>query len=214
MTGSVLSTDDLIGEAEQTSLDYLTVWANALGQLPEDVHHTTGSAVAELRRHPDNYTSFADRFTKQFRKITEEEQGHEDLAEDCTAWQELKSNIAHTIDASAGLDQFLQQLDLRSKEPSPPAGSVRLMTIHAAKGTEAEHVYVIGMAEDNIPSFQSIKKGNTSPQMEEERRNCFVAITRTKEQLTLAVAGKYRGWAKQPSRFLAEMGLLPEHHSD
>ena len=211
MTGAVFPADDLIGEAEQTSLDYLTVWANALEQLPEAVHQTTGSAVAELRRHPDSYALFADRFTKQFRKITEEEQGHEDLAEDCTAWQELKSNIAHTIDASAGLDQFLQQLDLRSKEPSPPAGSVRLMTIHAAKGTEADHVYVIGMAEDNIPSFQSIKKGNSSPQMEEERRNCFVAITRTKEQLTLSTARSYRGWNKQPSRFLNEMGVLQEH---
>jgi DNA helicase-2/ATP-dependent DNA helicase PcrA len=82
------------------------------------------------------------------------------------------------------------------------------------KGTEADYVYVIGMAEDNIPSFQSIKKGNDSPQMEEERRNCFVAITRTKEQLTLSVAGRYRGWAKRPSRFLAEMGLGPENHSD
>ena len=58
------------------------------------------------------------------------------------------------------------------------------MTIHAAKGTEANYVYVMGMAEDHIPSFHSIKKGDDSPQMEEERRGCFVAITRTKEQLT------------------------------
>ena len=75
-------------------------------------------------------------------------------------------------DRELDVDQFLQQLDLRSKEPSPPSASVRLMTIHAAKGTEADYVYVIGMAKDNIPSFQSIKKGNESPEMEEERRNC------------------------------------------
>jgi DNA helicase-2/ATP-dependent DNA helicase PcrA len=43
--------------------------------------------------------------------------------------------------------------------------------------------------------------------MEEERRNCFVAITRTKEQLTLSTAKQYRNWPKKPSRFLNEMGL-------
>jgi DNA helicase-2/ATP-dependent DNA helicase PcrA len=44
--------------------------------------------------------------------------------------------------------------------------------------------------------------------MQEERRNCFVAITRTIETLTLSYAGKYNGWRKAPSRFLGEMGLL------
>jgi DNA helicase-2/ATP-dependent DNA helicase PcrA len=82
------------------------------------------------------------------------------------------------------------------------------MTIHAAKGTEANYVYLIGMAEDNIRSFQGIKKGDDSPEMEDERRNCFVAITRTKEELTLSTASSYRGWSKQPSRFLKEMALI------
>jgi hypothetical protein len=72
---------------------------------------------------------------------------------------------------------------------------------------EAEYVYVIGVAEENIPSFQSINKGNDSPEMEEERRNCFVAITRTREQLTPSTASQYRGWPKTPSRFIGEMGL-------
>jgi len=44
--------------------------------------------------------------------------------------------------------------------------------------------------------------------MEEERRNCFVAITRTIETLTLSYAEEYRGWPKKPSRFLFEMKLL------
>jgi len=43
--------------------------------------------------------------------------------------------------------------------------------------------------------------------MEEERRNCFVAITRAREWLCLSFADRYRGWPKQPSRFLHEMGL-------
>ena len=45
-------------------------------------------------------------------------------------------------------------------------------------------------------------------EMEEERRNCFVAITRSMKTLTLSYAESYRGWHKEPSRFLFEMGLL------
>ena len=69
-------------------------------------------------------------------------------------------------------------------------------------------LYVIGLAEDVMPSFQSRQKGAGSPEMEEERRNCFVAITRTKECLVLSRGKSYRGWTKAPSRFLVEMGLV------
>ena len=96
---------------------------------------------------------------------------------------------------------------MRSKEPSTKPGMVTLMTIHGAKGKEFDFVYVAGMAEDIIPSYQSRQKGDTSPEMEEERRNCFVAITRAKECLILSRAERYRGWLKQPSRFLVELGF-------
>ena len=82
------------------------------------------------------------------------------------------------------------------------------MTIHAAKGREFDFVYLIGLAEEIMPSYQSKKKGDQSLEMEEERRNCFVAITRTRECLVLSYAAKYRGWQKKPSRFLREMHLV------
>ena len=82
------------------------------------------------------------------------------------------------------------------------------MTVHAAKGREFDYVYVVGLAEDVMPSYQSRQKGDKSAEMEEERRNCFVAITRTKECLTLSRAERYRGWKKAPSRFLVEMELV------
>lgn len=96
---------------------------------------------------------------------------------------------------------------MRSKEPPVGPAAVTLMTIHAAKGKEFDHVYLVGLAEDVLPSFHSLKAGETSPEMEEERRNCFVAITRAREWLCLSYADSYRGWSKQPSRFLREMGL-------
>ncbi|MCC6715784.1 MAG: ATP-dependent helicase [Gammaproteobacteria bacterium] len=82
------------------------------------------------------------------------------------------------------------------------------MTVHGAKGREFDFVYVIGLAEDTMPSYQSRQKGDSSPEMEEERRNCFVAITRAKESLILSRANSYRGYPKQPSRFLVEMGFV------
>ena len=66
----------------------------------------------------------------------------------------------------------------------------------------------MGLVEDQLPSWAAVKKGGDSPQMEEERRNCFVAITRAKEKLTMTYSKNVFGWDKQPSRFLYEMGLL------
>ena len=71
------------------------------------------------------------------------------------------------------------------------------LTIHASKGKEFDHVILIGMANDELPSFQSLKKGLQSAEMEEERRNCFVAITRAKKVLYLTYSKSYFGWKKK-----------------
>jgi superfamily II DNA/RNA helicase len=72
---------------------------------------------------------------------------------------------------------------------------------------EIARLFVIGLAESILPSRQSREAGDDSPEMEEERRNCFVAITRTKQLLILTSAERYRGGQRQVSRFLGEMGL-------
>ena len=81
------------------------------------------------------------------------------------------------------------------------------MTVHGAKGLEFKHVYLLGMAQEVLPSFQALRKGATSKEVEEERRNCFVAITRVEETLTLTRSQQYYGYPKKPSQFLAEMGI-------
>jgi len=116
--------------------------------------------------------------------------------------------ISASVGGGLSIEAFLQELQMHSKESQIKADMVVLMSIHAAKGKEFDHVYLAGLVEDELPSFQSKKKGDNSPELEEERRNCFVAITRTIKTLTLSYADKYRGWKKEPSRFLAEMGLI------
>ena len=96
--------------------------------------------------------------------------------------------------------------DLASKAPRPRPETVRCMTVHGSNGLEFKHVYLIGMAQEVFPSFQALRKGVRSREVEEERRNCFVAITRAERTLTLTRAERYYGYSKAPSQFLDEMG--------
>ncbi len=133
-----------------------------------------------------------------------------DAADDKAAWDICLKEIRAEKGADIGLDELIQGLALRSKEPPRDLSTVTLLTVHASKGLEFDIVYVAGLAESIMPSWQSVNKGDESPEMEEERRNCFVAITRTRERLILSRATNYRGWSKGPSRFLSEMGFAEE----
>ena len=99
-------------------------------------------------------------------------------------------------------------MDLRPKVTRPGRDAIQCLTIHLAKGKEFEHVYLVGMAEDHLPSYHARRKGANSRAIEEERRECFVGITRAHTSLTLTYAASYFGWPKEPSRFLSEMGLV------
>jgi DNA helicase II / ATP-dependent DNA helicase PcrA len=130
-----------------------------------------------------------------------------DAADDKAAWETAARHIRAEKGSDIDLAELLQGIALRPKEPPTDPGAVSLLTIHAAKGLEFDHVWVIGLAETVLPSWQSLKNTATPAELEEERRNCFVAITRTRQTLVLTRAEKYRGWAKEPSRFIDEMGL-------
>jgi DNA helicase-2/ATP-dependent DNA helicase PcrA len=123
-------------------------------------------------------------------------------------FEALFAEIASHYGTELTLNVLLQELDLRSKAPLPPRGAVPCFTVHASKGLEFKHVFLAGMVEDQLPSWAAVKKGDHSREMQEERRNCFVAITRAQESLTLTYSTRMGGWAKRPSRFLSEMGLL------
>jgi DNA helicase-2/ATP-dependent DNA helicase PcrA len=126
-----------------------------------------------------------------------------------TTWSDLYNEISLQYGAdNVTLHLLLQEMDLRSKAPRPPVGAVPCHTIHAAKGLEFDHVYLAGLVEDQLPSWAAVKKGEHSREMQEERRNCFVAITRTQETLTVTYSQVVQGWRKTPSRFLYEMGLV------
>lgn len=131
-----------------------------------------------------------------------------DYTDEKKVWNSIYQQLKNNYGAEVNLSTFLQEFSMVSKEPEPQKTDVQCLTVHASKGKEFDYVFVIGMVEDELPSFQSKKNGDTSVEMEEERRNCFVAITRTMQKLTLTYSDRYFGWKKKPSRFLYEMQLL------
>ncbi|MBV5329280.1 MAG: ATP-dependent helicase [Chlorobium sp.] len=129
-------------------------------------------------------------------------------SEEVGTWKELHGSLLreHSPE-NVTLHMYLQEMDLKSKAPIRVPGSISCFTVHSAKGLEFKHVFLIGMAEEVFPSYQAVTKGANSREMEEERRNCFVAITRVQETLHISWAQRYNGYPKKPSRFIEEMGF-------
>lgn len=108
------------------------------------------------------------------------------------------------------LNDFLNEISLVSDVSEHQDGNnkVNLMTIHAVKGLEFDDVFVIGMEEGIFPHYNSINEG-TAAAIEEERRLCYVAITRAKKNLWMLNAKKRMLFGNtqvnMPSRFMDEI---------
>ena len=110
------------------------------------------------------------------------------------------------VEAEPTLAGFLQEQALYSQADTiTSGGSVTLMTLHNAKGLEYAHVFIVGMEEGTFPHARSLDEQN----LEEERRLCYVGITRAMQSLTLSYAKLRSNWSEReyqmPSRFLSEI---------
>ncbi len=104
------------------------------------------------------------------------------------------------------LAEFLNELSLLSDQDALSGDAINIMSVHASKGLEFSHLFVIGLEEGFFPLL------GDSNDIEEERRLAYVAITRAKRTLTLSFAASrfYRGKRERldASRFIAEAGLV------
>ena len=130
--------------------------------------------------------------------------------------QEILSGLKDFVDireqtgeGEADMRAFLSEVMLatdQDEKDTDDQPKVTLMTVHAAKGLEFKHVYVVGVEEDLFPSSMS---QDSLAQIEEERRLLYVAITRAKETCTLTYAGsRFRNGQTvmtSPSRFLSDI---------
>ena len=124
--------------------------------------------------------------------------------------RELKSSIQNYVDTAPEptLAGFLEEIALYTdlEEYNQGDDAVVMMTIHAAKGLEFPHVFLVGFEDGLFPGMRAI---GDQQEMEEERRLCYVAITRAKEKLTISHARQRMLYGRTssalPSRFLKEI---------
>jgi DNA helicase-2/ATP-dependent DNA helicase PcrA len=129
-------------------------------------------------------------------------------------WEERLENINELVNLAKqytgySLDDFIQFTALQtSGDDSEDENSIKLMTLHASKGLEFDNVFMVGMEENIFPSSRSL---TDLEQLEEERRLCYVGMTRAKRKLYLSFATKRLLWGNisynLPSRFLEEAQL-------
>lgn len=109
----------------------------------------------------------------------------------------------------ASMPDFLEEVALMSSaDTDAREPSVTLMTLHAAKGLEFPVVFMVGMEDGLFPSSRALEEGPR--QLEEERRLCYVGMTRAREELHLSYAQSRTQFGSRsygsPSRFLTDMG--------
>ena len=197
--GAVAS-DELNGRAANATLAFL----NLIGTMARD---TASLDLQEQVDHVIHASGLIDFFKKD--KGEKGETRVENLLELVSAAKSFEPDPAEEM---SPLDEFLSHAALEAGEGQADAWEdcVQLMTMHSAKGLEFPLVFMSGMEDGLFPHQRSIADPNG---LEEERRLCYVGITRAKQTLYVTYAEQRRLYGmdnfSQPSRFIAE---IPDEH--
>jgi DNA helicase-2/ATP-dependent DNA helicase PcrA len=169
-------------------------------------------SVAQLVAKVIDRTNYRDSLVKLYPDPTERESRLASLEEIVNAAASYDNSRRRK--GAPSLSEFLDDMllsardDSDEKESQLARNAVALMTLHSAKGLEFPRVYLVGMEEGILPHKRSVAMENDSA-IDEERRLCYVGVTRAREHLTLSFALTRRKWGKPqptvPSRFLYEM---------
>lgn len=198
----------LIAEAEAAGHSYIEQWTTAAQNAGNPIATRLAQMALQLVQSRASWRNVVTEALAWLPETASSKDGVvSDATDDKAAWEVAARAIRAEKGGNLELSELLQGIALRPKEPPADPGAVALLTIHAAKGLEFENVWVVGLAETVLPSWQSLQPNAQPTELEEERRNFFVAITRTERTLTITRAENYRGWNKKPSRFLSEIGV-------
>ena len=132
----------------------------------------------------------------------------DELLSKIAAYEEACADLGQTAELSGFLEEVALVADIDSLDEEQDY--VVLMTLHSAKGLEFPHVYLVGMEDGLFPSYMTITSDDAE-ELEEERRLCYVGITRAEEELTVSCARRrmIRGETQynKMSRFLKEIPM-------
>lgn len=177
----------------------LKAWCLMLSDIVKGAKDLELSQLVEYLLEKTNYDAYLDKkFPDQARDKLD------NVMELASALAEFQ---AQSPDAT--LAQWLQDVSLASDTEGDVLG-VSLMSLHLAKGLEFERVYMVGFEDGLLPHFNSLGDPQS---LEEERRLCYVGMTRARKKLSLVAAEMRRTWgevtANSISRFFRE---IPEKH--
>ena len=136
------------------------------------------------------------------------ELGDMERFENLSEFKRIATEYERNFGEDISLKEFINQISLQSDDDSDDdCDMVKMMTIHSSKGLEFPYVFVLGFSEGIFPSAKTIEERKQLG-LEEERRLCYVAITRAEKRLFLLDSEGYtqNGKEKLPSRFLKEIG--------
>jgi DNA helicase-2/ATP-dependent DNA helicase PcrA len=215
----------LLDKAVSAGEQLWSVMAKARGS--EGVTSVTAAGIEKLQALVERYAeriqkgSLVDTASALIHEIgykRELERLYKEPAEQQSRW----AAVEEVINAIAAYEKrskkptltgFLDEIALgdrdtdRDKESQLARNAIVLMTMHSAKGLEFPNVYMVGMEEGLLPHHRAVAAEGEA--IEEERRLCYVGITRAQEKLTLSLALTRMKWGKarpsDPSRFLFEI---------
>jgi DNA helicase-2/ATP-dependent DNA helicase PcrA len=189
----ITETDELTPQARRQLANFIAQMRNWQGKANELSH----PELTQLILDESGYTAMlqADRSAEAAGRL-------ENLSELVRAMEEYES-----------LEAFLEHVSLvMDRDNDDQTETVTIMTIHAAKGLEFDHVFLAGWEDGVFPSQRSMDEGGTAS-LEEERRLAYVAITRARQRASIYHAANrriYGQWMSSiPSRFIAE--IPPEY---
>ncbi len=171
----------------RTKKDYISI-----KELIEEILERTDYEAMLEETDPDDHEDRVENIGALVSRAVSYEARMEDLGEDMT------------------LSGFLEEVALISDIDNVDGNDdqVMLMTLHSAKGLEFPNVYLAGMEDGLFPSYMSISSGDDA-ELEEERRLCYVGITRAMNKLTISAAKSRMRWGNTEhnavSRFLREI---------
>lgn len=193
---------------------------------PEERSHSSSKTTEAMTRFAEEWGAYQIRLQTPgqdpallLREILQECGYNEDLRKSCKTGAEAdqrENNVRELLDSMGdyvaknrrnGVQGFLDSMSLEreKEEKKEESHGVTLITLHAAKGLEFECVYLVGLEEGLLPHARSQEEGN----IEEERRLCYVGMTRAKQNLTITYCRTRKKFGTliscKPSSFLLEI---------
>ena len=197
-------------EQGTTVIDGLLAVNEAQGLTPRAKHslHELGTLLSSLQESIDEAPADV------IEKIIDQT-GYGTFINDGSVQSEEKmENLGVLVaEAKAYVDvpTFLEEMALMSASDDQAQEQITLMTLHAAKGLEFPVVFLTGLEEGILPHSR-VFDGGKAEDVEEERRLCYVGITRARQELFITCASSRTQFGQiaynLPSRFLDEMGIL------